>query len=244
MKKKYILGILLVSLMLFAGCGKEEALETSKEETLEVVEAEKHVAENEPENKSEDKKYSEIQFPIILEDGKIEIESLFPFEGFNPDAGNQTGNDIASISVKNLSGTYLEEAKISIWLNEETEVKFIVTDLPAETSAMAFSIENKTLGDEISCSNVSCEARFTDEIKGIPEQISVQEDGTQVSVTNLSGQDLSRITVYCRCPFDEEYFGGMAYQYELQGLAAGQTKVIHAEELLLGIVEVVRVDVE
>lgn len=242
--KKYIFGILLASLILFAGCGKEEVLETNDGEILEVIEEEKDESENVIEHEMEGKSFSEVQFPIILENGEIEIESLFPFEGFNPDAGNETGNDIASISVKNSSGRYLEEAKISIWLNEETEVKFVVTDLPAETSAMAFSIENKTLGDEISCSNVSCEARFADEIKGIPEQISVQEDGTQVSVTNLSGQALSRITVYCRCPFEEEYFGGMAYQYELQGLTSGETKIINAEEFLLGMVEVVRVDVE
>jgi hypothetical protein len=42
----------------------------------------------------------------------------------------------------------------------------------------------------------------------------------------------------------EEYFGGMAYQYELQGLTSGETKIINAEEFLLGMVQVVRVDVE
>ena len=180
---------------------------------------------------------------LFVEDGKLEIESLFSFEGINPDADNATGEDIAAISVKNLSGMYLEEAKITVLANEE-ELQFAVTDLPEGSSANAFSIDNAMLESSFVCDDVKCEAVFKDNEVGIPEQITVEENGTQISVTNNSEQELSKVTIYCRCPFEEEYFGGIAYQYEIQGLATGETKLVNAEDFFLGIVEVVRIEVE
>lgn len=236
--KKILISVLFVLMMILSGCEKKEMIVEDKQGTSESVEIEDVASEEASIN------IPEVQFPILLEEGQLEIGSLFPFEGFNPDAGNEVGSDIASISVRNLTNQYLEEANITVVVNEETEISFIVTDLPAGASAMAFSVENISLEKNAVCSSVSGETVFSNEIVGIPEGISVQEDDIQVNVTNVSGQDMSKVTIYCRCPLDEEYFGGIAYQYELQGLAAVETKVVDTEELLLGMVEVVRVEIE
>lgn len=236
-KQKLFFFIMLFLAVIFWGCDKKETSEGKEMETSESAKTD--------ELSLEEGQIEEIgvQFPIVLEDGKLEVESMFQFEGFNPDADNAMGTETAAISVKNLSDMYLEEAKITV-LTDEGELMFVVTDLPKGSSARAFSIENKFLESNAVCNDVKSEAVFKDDVVGIPEQILVQEDGIQISVTNASEQSLSKVTVYCRCPFDEEYFGGAAYQYELQGLAAGETKVINAEDFLLGIVEVVRVEIE
>lgn len=256
-KQKLLVMVLIALMVLVTGCAKNAVLVDDTQEMLESVEnesteseetIEQGVAEEEKRLEEvaleESQTISEIPFPYMLEDGKLEIGSLFPFGGFNPDAGNEMVSDIAAISVKNISNQYLEEATITVGVDEETEITFKVTDLPAGAGAMAFSLENISLDKNAVCSSVRSETAFSNEILGIPEQISVEEEDIQVRVTNVSGQDISKVTIYCRCLFDEEYFGGIAYQYELQGLAAGETRVVDTEEFLLGMVEVVRVEIE
>ena len=252
-KKVFTSFVLVLVLMLFSGCGKKniDIADPIEQEEInngifqEGIDETEKVNEIETSMVTEEELMSEcIEFPIMLEGGKLEIGSLFPFEGVNPDAGNEVGTEIASISVKNLSDQYLEEANISVLLNEGTEINFKVTELPAGASAMAFSIDNQVLDKKYVCVNVSGKVFFCDEPVEIPVQVSVKEEGTQISVTNLSSQEFSNIKMYCRCPFDEEYFGGVAYEYMLHELAIGETKTINAEEFLLGMVEVVRVEIE
>lgn len=237
--KKYFLGVLLVSVILIAGCGKEKVLETSKEETLEVVEAEKHVAENEPENESEDKKNAEIQFPVILEDGKIEIESLFQYDGINPDCNNQEGKEIASIVFKNKSDSYLKKATIEVVFDDGVTHKFLVNDLPSGKSAMAFSIENSTLSSVSNCTAVNVETIFEENVT--IEGLQVFADGMEITLENISDKDMVGIEIYCRNVFDENYFGGIAYKYTIEKISAGECTTITAVDCILGIADVVRI---
>ena len=239
MKRKNVLylGMLLMLLMLPSlGC-ERNAFDNKETEASENTKADESNSEQEQEEEKG------VQFPIVLEDGKLEIESLFQFEGINPDANNATGTETAAIAVKNVSDKYLDEAEITV-LTDEGELMFFVTNLPMGSTAMAFSTDNEALSGSAVCHEIKCDVTFQDDVIGIPEQISIQEDGMEINVTNTSEQSLSKVTIYCRCPFEEKYFGGAAYQYELQDLTAGETKVIHAEDSILGIVEVVRVEIE
>lgn len=243
MKKKYFLGVLLVSVILIAGCGKEEVLETSKEETLEVVEAEKHVAENEPENESEDKKNAEIQFPVILEDGKIEIESLFQYDGINPDCDNVEGKGIAAIELINHSTECLKKAKISLLLSDESEIKFEIMEVPAGKRIMAFSTENVQISSDVKCVDVKCEAEYENASLNGKEKIAVSVEGINITLTNLTGEEISECRVHCHSTLGEMLFGGISYQYVVNSLSPNESVVVEATDCILGMAEIVCLDV-
>lgn len=184
---------------------------------------------------------SMITFPLVTEEGKLEIESLFQFEGINPDCDYQEGDKIAAIIVRNVSGVYLKAADISMILGDSSQIMFAVSDLPAGKSAVVFSTDNTELADEYYCAAVSTDAVF-EEVDSV-EGISVTVDGMMVTVTNNSPNELYGIEVYCHGVFDDWYFGGVTYVYTIEKLAAGDSTTITAVDCILGVVDVVRITV-
>lgn len=226
--------------------------ETLEEEILEIPEAETEESlwENEeaPEAAEEtaaeetaDVEYVATAFPLMLEDGKLEIESLFQFDGINPDCGNQEQDEIATLMVKNTSDIFLTEANIQLETNDGIRIRFVVTNLPAGKSAMVFSSENISIGTDVICTNVSCQALWGETIVPMPEEIDVSVDGITVTLTNQTGQDIPELTVYCHSLIGEEFFGGITYAYKVENLSANDTVVIETLECIMGLAEVVRI---
>lgn len=212
--------------------GEEETPTMDGTETQDVSTAE---AEPVPES------VSVKEFPLTLENGNLEIESVFQFDGINPDCGNQEGNDVASIMVKNTSDIFLTEAKIEVELADGAKTHFIVTNLPAGKTAMVFSTDNTSIEDESSCVKLSCNAVWDDTTDLIPVGISVSVDGMTITLTNNTAQDIPGLIIYCRAPLGEEYFGGMAYEYTVDNLPANGSTTVEAVECIMGLAEVVRV---
>lgn len=73
------------------------------------------------------------------------------------------------------------------------------------------------------------------------EQMEVSVEGTQITLTNTSGEDFLDIVIYCRSPLNKEYFGGMAYVYTIEQLPAGESTTIDAWDCILGEAEVMRI---
>ena len=176
-------------------------------------------------------------------DGGLSLENLFQFSGINPDSNKREGKDIAAILLKNTSGAYLGKADISVTLTNGKELTFTVTDLPAGKTAMAFSRENASVSAEDACSEAGCSASFEPDLAPIPDQVTVSAAGTTVTVTNRTDRELSNVVVYCRSPLEEEYFGGVAYQYIIENLPAHGTATVDAVDCILGMAEVVRVEI-
>ena len=204
--------------------------EPSEEETSEITEP----ATEEPLPQPE-----ALTFPIALENGNLTVNSVFSYTGINPDSGNQEGDDLATIMLKNTSEAYLEQAVIRATLLDGTECTFVVTDLPAGKSTMAFATGNTFLAPENSCVVLSCEASFT-ELEPW-DQLSVSTVGTTVTLQNNSGEDITNIDVYCRDVFGESYFGGITYKQTISNLPANQSATVDVTDSLLGMIEVVRI---
>lgn len=183
----------------------------------------------------------EMAFPVMLENGNIEVESLFSFSGVNPDAGNQEATDVASIVLKNTSGKYLAEATVTAILADGSERRFALENIPAGASAMAFSVENDKLLATDLCVDMSAEAVFEEAPGNAGAEIIVE--GMTVTVTNTSAAELNGIDVYYRDVFDGKYFGGTTYCCNIEKLSVGESMTFTAEESLLGVIEVVRVAV-
>lgn len=222
-----VLAVLLLVAVLLSRCAGEG---TTKPQTPTVSATDSTAATD---------KLLQLQIPLFLDD-KLEIESLFSYDGINPDCGNQEEKNIAAIQLRNTSDSYLERAEIEMTLTDGSVVHFLVEDLPAGKSVMAFSTENGQLKDGIGCAKVAHTVVY-DTATAQTDLFSVTVDGMNVFVTNVSSEKLDNIDVYCHNSLDEVFFGGITYIYEIEDLAAGETATICALDCILGMVEVARV---
>lgn len=181
-----------------------------------------------------------VAFPLSVDDGRLEISSLFQYSGINPDCDGQEGTDIASIVLKNVSGMYLAEANISLTLLDDTQLNFKVTELPDGESVMAFSTENLSIPVDAACLSAECEASYDPTAVADSDQVTASVDGARITLTNISDQDISQIVVYCRDVLGDDYFGGTTYLYTVTDLPAGESTVVEATDCILGMAEVVR----
>lgn len=185
-----------------------------------------------------------LELPISLDSGKLSIDSFFQMDGFNPDCKNTEGSGIAAIVLKNESEEYLAKAELVLSLSDGQKIKYEICDLPSGKDTMAFSIDHLSVASDVKCLDIACEAVYKENQTEAFEKVSVSVDGIDVLVTNISGQSISRVTLYCHNLLDEEYFGGTSYVYTINNLAADESAVIQAVDCILGMAEVVLVEIE
>lgn len=174
-----------------------------------------------------------LEFPLSLDNGALQVDALFPFDGINPDCGNQEGASIASIKLRNSSDRHLTRADILLTLADGTELRFRAEHIAPGQSGTVFCDSNTPLPPDPQCMDVRCTTEFAAEAEA--DGLTVQVSGLSVALTNNSGRDIKTIVLYCHNMLGDEYFGGIAYPYEINGLPAGETTTLNAADCLLGI---------
>ena len=183
----------------------------------------------------------DVTFPCLLADEQLSVTSLFQYSGENPDCGDEAGENVVSLAVTNQSGRHLTSAKITAKLADGTRLTFQLADIPAGQTVWVFDQDNGSFASSSACKELKCEASFEAETPLLEDQVAVETEGTSVTLTNLTDEDLAGLTVYCHCIFDGTYFGGSTYAYPVDGIPAGGRVTIQAEECYLGEAAVVRV---
>lgn len=184
---------------------------------------------------------SGIELPYALEDGQLEVTSVFQYTGDNPDCGDEAGEDIAALAVTNKSGRHLASAQLTAKLADGTEIRFTVADVPAGQTVWVFAADNCSYDTATPCVSITCDARFEASTPVLAEQLSISVEETAVTLTNTSGAALENLTVDCHCLLNDAYFGGRTYSYAVPSIAAGSSVTIQAEECYLGEAAAVRV---
>ena len=182
-----------------------------------------------------------LAFPYELEDGKISVDSIFQFTGFNPDNENAEGENIAALTVVNQSEQHLASARFIVKLADGSQLAFEVTDLPAGQKAMIFEKENQVYELDDVCEEITDTAEFEDASPVMADRLSSEVQETAVTLTNNSEEDLTDLLLHCHCVIDDAYFGGLTYTYPIESIPAGQSASVNAEDCYLGQAAVVRV---
>ncbi len=204
-----------------------------------IATSDKDTASTEEKNAVTDETSKSLAFPLRLEDGKLEIESIFQFDGINPDCGKQKGDHIAAITLINTSDAYLSSATINAAFDDGSVHTFAVYDLPAGKAVMAFSLDNSELPAANACVDVHIESVFED-VQNV-DSVLATIDGMTVTLENVTDRELFGIDVYCRDVFSDKYFGGVTYMYKIEKIPAGGSTTITASDCILGMVDVVRI---
>lgn len=182
-----------------------------------------------------------VEFPCELEDGKLLVSSLFQYTGTNPDCNEEYGEDIASLEVTNQSEEYLANAEFVAELEDGTKLVFMMEDVPAGQTVWAYAEDNSSYDLSVGCKSIACEAEFEDTSSLLEDQVTIEVQGTEVTLINISKEELTDLNVYCHCLFEEAYFGGLTYTYPVETIPVGESVTLQAEECYLGQAEVVRI---
>lgn len=175
-----------------------------------------------------------MELPYQFEDGKLELGSIFPYTGTNPDCENEDGENIGGIVLTNKSEEHLAFANLTVNMSDGTALKFVVTDVPAGRTVWTFAVDNSSYDESSVCISVGCDSKFEPETSLLAEQVSVQVEGMKVTLTNTSNKELPRLEISCHCLFSEAYFGGGAYTYSAGPIAPGESASFTAADCYLG----------
>ena len=184
-----------------------------------------------------------LEMPYTLEDGKLMVEAIFELDGLNPDCDNAEAVGVVGIQLKNTSQEHLCSLELYLTAPDGTVVKFVAADIPSGKTVMVFSQENLSMEGEPACTKIECSAVFEAESPLMTEQVVISVDGTEITVKNVSGEDLTQITVHCHSVLADSYYGGITYHYIIDSLPAGESATVTAWDCILGMTDVVRIDI-
>lgn len=223
--------LMLIVLMSFASCShkNDDASESSASETIASVVVE------------ENEKAKGLTFPYDLDEGNLVINSLFQSSIENPDCGNVYAEDVASLEIVNQSGRFVESADITLTLGDGSQLHMKIQDIPDDQKVWVFECENVSFSSEDVCVSIDCDVHYLDEDPLMSDMVTVDAEGTTVTIVNHSEEVLGGLTVECHCLFDGVYYGGLTYSYPADELALGGSTVIEAEDCYLGTADVVHI---
>ena len=196
--------------------------------------------ETEPEQTTAPTEAPDI-FPVLLEDGMLTVQSIFQFSGINPDADLEFGENIAGVQIINTSELHLARAELAAVLDDGTVLTFLAEDLAPGMGAVVFSQEHGSMEDADRCVEVYGYADFEDGDPLCRDLVRIRTEGIAVTVTNVSGEDLTDLAIICHGLLDGSAFGGRTYTYRIDSLSAGASATIYAQDCILGMTQVVRV---
>ena len=151
----------------------------------------------------------------------IEIEDVFQYTGPNPDCDLKSGNAVAAVRLKNISGKYIGSADIALY-TDGGMFTFEICDIADGESVVALDRENtsaekytKTLGED-------CSVVYTDAPQS-SAGLSARVNAGSITVTNVSGETVQSAVVVYRTVAGGEYFGGKIRRIEFESISSGET---------------------
>lgn len=179
-----------------------------------------------------------LAFPYELAEGKLQVASLFQYSGLNPDCNNEEGEDIAALEIVNQSDEFCKSAEIQVVMQDGTELAFKAEDIPAGKKIWAFESNNQSVGQDDVCKEIKDHSEF-EEVSLMEDQVTASVEDTTITIENLTGEEITDLTVGCHCLFEDTYFGGVTYSYPTGRIPAGGQVTVDAADCYMGSAEVV-----
>ena len=221
--------------------GHEQEPSTEQTDENETVDDVQTAETNEEETEPSEETDTGLEFPYLLDDDKIQIDSLFQYSGINMDAQNEECEDVASLQLKINSDQYLEKAEISVELTDGTAFSFEEEDIPAGKAVMAFDTANTAYDGKTGVALIDATTTYSSDAGLKETDVKITSDDNGVQLENISGDVLANLKIKYHCVMDDMYFGGISSETEVAGLAAGETTTVDTSESILGDAEVVSI---
>ena len=141
---------------------------------------------------------------------------------FVEDGTDHPVDNVAALLVTNGSDQYLDLAKLTYELDGE-EAVFMVTGLPAGTSAWVLESTGKTASADTDFEHVDTITSFRKGAVNTLEGVDLEFNGTMLKATNTTDKTFRSLTIYYKVLHEDgNYMGGITYMVNFGDLEPGQ----------------------
>lgn len=193
-----------------------------------------HSGEMNKENVGNHQELSELTFPVLQDGNRLKIDSVFQFTGINVDADWTECEDTGAIQLTNVSETYLESTEITVMLDDQSKLVFLIEDIPAGKSVIAFEIQNAKYDTQRKIVGIDVRSTYSQEIGAWKDDLELSAEKSQITVKNKSTKPLQNFSIKYHCDIDGSFFGGKSYEKVVETLDVGESLILDATEAILG----------
>lgn len=138
-----------------------------------------------------------VEPPATTASGNLVCVQYSSFSGTFPEDGSgRQVNNVAAILVHNSSAEFLDYAKVSCAIGNESGT-FLITGLPPGATAWVLEKDAKTVKADDDFGTMQCrEYSFRQEAVMATDKLEVSTSGNTVTVVNQSGQTLRNVCLY------------------------------------------------
>lgn len=160
---------------------------------------------------------------------------------FVEDGSDEPVQNIAALLVTNLSGQYLDLAKLTYEL-DGNEAVFMVTGLPAGDSAWVLESSRMTASADTVFRHKNTVTSFRANAFNTMEGVKLEFNGTMLRATNTTDKTFKALTVYYKTLHDDgSYLGGITYMTVFGDLEPGKSAEKIAGHFQSGKTRIVRI---
>lgn len=185
--------------------------------------------------------------PVQVEGEKdLQIRQIARFSGqYVEDGRDELVKNVAAILVTNRSDQFLDLATLTYDV-DGMEATFVVTGLPAGTSAWVMEAQRMVIPDDASFEPLECVTSFRDDVTVDLDSVSIYADANMLMAVNNTDRTLEHVFVYYKnLHTDGNFFGGITYRVDFGTLEpgasaevlAGHYSVEHSELVRIGWVD-------
>lgn len=140
---------------------------------------------------------------------------------FVEDGSDMPVDGVASILVTNLSDQFLDLATMTYDIDGR-EATFVVTGLPAGSSAWVMESSAMTANEDSAFDYVDCVASFRENTVAHTDKISLYANGTTLTAVNNTDETLENVFIYYKTLHtDGNFYGGITYSVNFGTLEPG-----------------------
>lgn len=193
---------------------------------------------------SPEKEGEVLSFPCTLEGYGLVLEKLFPYEGiFLEDGTGRKVSGVAMLQVKNGGSLPVEYCELKLSFAGE-ELSFSLSALPAGATVLVQEKTGKALPESAPTGAVATVIP-RDRLELSEDRVRVKDNGDgSLTVTNLTGEDLSEVRIFYKYCKEGVYLGGIAFSLRVNGLSAKKSVTLKPAHFTSGECRVVMVQIE
>ena len=169
----------------------------------------------------------EISLPYNITSKNMEIVSIGQYSGkFVEDGSDANKDNVLAMIIKNTSDEVIDYGEIKIKISgKSTTLKFIVTNLkPGASTLVMESTGDVQFNSEDKYVYVSSKSNMKKSLSLMEDKIEVTTKDKQITVKNLSDENLNTVYVYYKnITAGECYLGGTTYRAKFENVKSGKS---------------------
>ena len=187
-----------------------------------------------------------LSLPYQIPGSELVLSRYNAYTGpYLEDGSDRAVENMAALVIENRGSAPVEYAQITVTLENDETLEFVITALPAGASVVVQEAKAQTYTDG-RLKNCVAHVAVLEEMPMCEDLVRiVEEENGVLSVTNVTGVEIPVVRIFYKFYLADVngYVGGITYTLKLESLKPGETRSVAASHYMVGSSAVVMVRV-